>query len=112
MPPVKNDNLLRSLSEKYPIRTADTFISRFFGLMGKRNVDYGLLLIPCKSIHTFFMKIDIDVVYLDHSLTVVDIERNMKPWKTGKYRSKAYGVLELPAGMADKLDIVVGMTLC
>jgi len=39
---------------------------------------------------------------------VVDIERNLKPWKTGKICSKAYGVLELPSGLADKLHIAVG----
>jgi len=108
---MRNDDLINSISIKYPIRTADSFISRFFGLMGKRDVDYGLLLIPCKSIHTFFMKISIDVVYLDKTLTVVDIERNMMPWKTGKYHSKAYGILELPAGMADKLELAVGKHL-
>ncbi len=79
--------------------------------MGKENVDYGLLLIPCKSIHTFFMKVNIDVVYLDNALTVVDIEKNMAPWKTGKYHSKAHGILELPAGMADKLELAVGKHL-
>lgn len=105
---MRNNNLLSSISVNYPIRTADTFGSRFLGLMGKRDVDYGLLLLPCKSIHTFFMKIPIDVVYLDAALTVVDIERKMKPWKMGKYRSKAYGILELPAGTADKLHLAVG----
>lgn len=100
--------LQKTFSIGYPVRTADTFISRFLGLMGKKHVDYGLLLIPCKSIHTFFMKIPIDVVYLDAELTVVDIERNLKPWKTGKICSKAYGVLELPSGLADKLHIAVG----
>lgn len=108
---MRNDNLLQSISLNYPIRAADTFVSRFFGLMGKENVDYGLLLIPCKSIHTFFMKVNIDVVYLDNALTVVDIEKNMAPWKTGKYHSKAHGILELPAGMADKLELAVGKHL-
>lgn len=79
--------------------------------MGKRNVDYGLLLIPCKSIHTFFMKINIDVVYFDKAMTIVDIDRDMKPWRTGKYRKEAYSVLELPAGMADKLELAVGRHL-
>lgn len=105
---MQNKNNSSAFSIHYPIRTADTFISRFLGLMGKKNVDYGLLLIPCKSIHTFFMKIPIDVVYLDASLKVLDIQKNMKPWKTGKYYSKAYGILELPAGVADQLHIAVG----
>lgn len=108
---MKKNSLLQSISIKYPIRTADSFFSRFLGLMGKRNTDYGLLLIPCKSIHTFFMKMNIDVIYFDKFLTVVDIDRNMKPWRTGKYRREAYGILELPAGMADRLELSVGKHL-
>ncbi|MBP7174803.1 MAG: DUF192 domain-containing protein [Thermoclostridium sp.] len=97
-----------SFSIKYPVRTADTFASRFLGLMGKSNVDYGLLLFPCKSIHTFFMKIPIDVVYLDRAMTIVKIEKNMMPWKTGKTCKNAYCILELPAGVADQLHLAVG----
>ena len=99
---------LHSFSIEYPIRTADTFVRRFLGLMGKRDVDYGLLLVPCKSIHTFFMKIPIDVVYLDAAMTIVKIEKNMMPWKTGKTCKNAYCILELPAGVADQLHLAVG----
>jgi hypothetical protein len=108
---MQTDDFLHSFSINYPVRTANTFISRFLGLMGKRKVEYGLLLIPCKSIHTFFMRIPIDVVYLDASLTILDITRGMKPWKTGKYYGKARGVLELPAGVADRLQLAVGKHL-
>lgn len=94
-----------------PVKTANTFLSRFLGLMGKSTVDYGLYLFPCKSIHTFFMKIPIDVIYLDSSLRVIAVEKNMKPWKTGRYYRNGHGVLELPAGMADKLQISVGRQL-
>lgn len=107
---MQNGNL-HPLVIDYPIVTAKTFLRRFLGLMGKSRVDYGLYLLPCKSIHTFFMRIPIDVVYLDKSLTVIVIERDMKPWKTGRYYSNAHGVLELPAGMADKLQIATGRQL-
>ena len=78
--------------------------------MGKRNVDYGLLLIPCKSIHTFFMKINIDVVYFDKAMTIVDIDRDMKPWRTGKYRKKLT-VSGTSGRNADKLELAVGRHL-
>lgn len=108
---MQNGNPLHPLIIDYPIITAKTFLSRFLGLMGKSRVDYGLYLFPCKSIHTFFMKVPIDVIYLDKTLTVIAIDKDMKPWKTGRYYGKAHGVLELPAGMTDELQITTGQQL-
>ena len=65
---------LHSFSIEYPIRTADTFVRRFW-IEGKRDVDYGLLLVPCKSIPHLFMKIPIDVVYLDAAIHIVRLKR-------------------------------------
>lgn len=97
-----------SFTIKFPIKIAKTFMSRFAGLMGKKHLTYGLLLIPCNSIHTYFMKIPIDVLYLNESFTVIDIQTNLQPWKIGKYNRKTHSILELPAGLADRLQIAVG----
>jgi len=51
---------------------ADTFIKRLKGLMFiKKPPDYLLVFHPCNSIHTFFMRIQIDVLFLDSDLVVV-----------------------------------------
>lgn len=75
--------------------------SRFWGLMGRRQLPPGhaLLLQPCTSIHMFFMRFPIDVVFLDHSNTVVKVVHQIKPWRIalGGGGKKA---LELPAGAA------------
>ena len=92
------------------IRIADTFFRRFMGLMGKKSFDgfSGLLLLPFDQIHTFFMKMNIDAVYLDHNMKVISV---MPCIDTGKIMPKvknARSVLELPEGMADKYGIRTG----
>lgn len=81
---------------------ADTFLSRFKGLMGVTELPLGdgLQIEPCTSIHTFFMRIPIDALFLDKELKVVDICHAMPPWKVSRVYFGARSVLELPAGTA------------
>lgn len=58
----------------------------------------------CASIHCFFMKIPIDVVYLDNTYSVVGIE-TVYPWRLGHIFRGARHTLELGAGEADGLTV-------
>ena len=80
------------------VGVADTFASRFWGLMGKKSLDAGegLFLRNCSSIHCFFMKMAIDAVYLSKDYTVLGIE-TLKPWSVGGHFKKTAHVFELPA---------------
>ncbi|MCG1009768.1 DUF192 domain-containing protein [Salinicoccus sp. ID82-1] len=82
------------------LRQAYSFWSRFKGLMFKCSMpsDSALHLYPCRSIHTFFMKFSIDVIYLDEENKVVGIETNLIPGKIGWRYKEARSVIELPAG--------------
>ncbi|TVT27364.1 DUF192 domain-containing protein [Salinicoccus cyprini] len=82
------------------LRQAHSFWSRFKGLMFKCSMpsDSALHLYPCRSIHTFFMKFNIDVIYLDEENKVVGIETNLIPGKIGWRYKDARSVIELPAG--------------
>lgn len=86
---------------------ATSFVERFLGLMGRKEVA-PLFFPQCNSIHTFFMRVPIDVVYLDADYRVVDVSAAMKPWRIGKPRWNAKHVLELAAGRAAALGIAVG----
>ena len=88
------------------IVVADTFMSRLVGLLNKKylSVDEGLLLTNCSSIHCFFMKITIDVVYLSKDMEVLYIE-TVRPWRIGKIVKKTNHVLELAEGAADKISV-------
>nr|WP_196594813.1 DUF192 domain-containing protein [Pectinatus sottacetonis] len=95
------------------IETADNFIRRFIGLMGRKNMpdDYGLLIYPCNSIHMCFMRFAIDAVYLDKQYTIIKIVENLRPWLGISACWKARAVLEVAAGTAERYKYVVGMKL-
>lgn len=63
-------------------------------------VGQGLLIEPCTSIHTFFMKLPIDALFLSPSLEVVGLYHALAPWGMSRLHLDAAQVLELPAGVA------------
>lgn len=85
---------------------ADNFYKRFKGLMGKREIDFALLFCNLKdsSIHTHFMKAEIDIYFLDENKTVFE-KASLKPWKFYKPEKKAKYILETKK---DKLKIKIG----
>jgi uncharacterized membrane protein (UPF0127 family) len=86
-------------------RKADSFVSRFFGLMGTTFLDANeaLWIEPCHSVHSFFMRYAIDVIYIDSSGAVLDVVTNMVPWRMHLPRSSARAVLELSVGKAAQI---------
>lgn len=77
---------------------AKSFKDKLLGLMFKKNIDYGLLIKNCKSIHTFFMLENIDVLLLDQNNCILKINRNVKPNKIIIYKTKKRtNILELPS---------------
>ncbi|HYH99075.1 DUF192 domain-containing protein [Hyalangium sp.] len=79
---------------------ASSFADRFMGLMGRRSLTFGegMHIVPCNSIHTFFMRIPIDVAFLDREGLIVKQIPAMPPWRMSSVYFKAHSVLELPAG--------------
>jgi len=97
------------------IKEAKSFRDRLVGLMFKNKMKEfdGLMITPCKSIHTFFMKFNIDVVFLDKKFLIVKILRDMKPWRVSGFYMNALHTLELPSGTltgevqeGDELEVV------
>jgi hypothetical protein len=88
---------------------ADGALTRMRGLLGRSGLDrgHGLLIEPTWSVHTWFMRFPIDVVFLDRDLTVLKIRKDMSPWRTAA-RFRARSVLELAAGECDRLRLEVG----
>jgi uncharacterized membrane protein (UPF0127 family) len=79
------------------------------GLLGKRGLDpgEGLLIRPAPSIHTFFMRFPIDVVFLSRQGEVLKVAERVRPWRARSCRH-SYAVLELAAGEAGRRGIAVG----
>ncbi|MBT3236054.1 MAG: DUF192 domain-containing protein [Bdellovibrionales bacterium] len=83
---------------------ANTIASRMIGLLGTSSMnDFdGLLITKCNSIHTFFMKYDIDVIFLDSGNRIIQIIRSIKPWRITRIYFRASKVLELSGGTLDE----------
>lgn len=81
------------------LEIADTFYKRFKGLMGRRSIpkETGLKIDPCNSIHCFFMRIPIDVIFLSKDDVVVKAIHDMKPWRVSPIVKGARYVIEANA---------------
>lgn len=90
-----------------PARTAGNVFTRTAGLMFRRDLDGGLLIRPCNSVHTMCMRFAIDVAFLDADGVVLET-LTMRPWKVGKPRRASRAVLECAAGDFDRYGIVAG----
>jgi len=88
---------------------ARTLGRRMRGLLGRDGLPPGggLMIERCASIHTFFMKFPLDVLFLSDDLTVRRMFRHLKPWRL----VVAFGarhVVELPAGALEAADVAPG----
>ena len=92
---------------KYNIIIAKSFFKRLIGLMGKKDINYGMFFPKCNSIHTFFMKENIDIVGLDENNEVIYKYENLPKNKVIKinYDRKKTSILELPANSTAKIRI-------
>ncbi len=97
----------KTLSEN--ILVADTLWSRLVGLMFQKQLHEadGLMLDPCRSIHTFFMRYSLDIVFMNSKNEIIKIIRGMKPWRMTWIYLSASKTLELPAGKLPQ-DVSVG----
>ena len=91
-------------------RAARTFWPRFIGLMGRSALQLGeaLVLEPCSSVHTAFMRFAIDVVYTDRSWRVVKVCSNLKPFRASGVLRGGYAAIELASGAIAASGIAPG----
>ena len=78
-------------NNKLKIYENKTFFKKLFGLMNKKNISYGIRINNCNSIHTFFMKENIDICITDKTNNIIYLKENLSknkvilPIKKGKY---------------------------
>ncbi|MHB8419023.1 MAG: DUF192 domain-containing protein [Myxococcales bacterium] len=83
---------------------------RLRGLLGRDGLPHGhaLLIEPCNSIHTFFMRFPIDVLFLDRGGKVVRALPRLRPWRATRVHLKAHSVLELWPGALEERPVSEG----
>lgn len=89
---------------------ARTAWSRMVGLLAHTSlpVGEGLLLEPAWSIHTWFMRITIDVVFLDGEGRVLRVYPQLPPWRLVSGTRAARTVLEFGAGTLARTPLAPG----
>jgi len=91
------------------VELAVTRRDRRKGLLGRSGLDpsSALIIAPCFSIHTMFMRFDIDAVFVDDNGRAVKVVREMTPWRMA-VDPTAHAVIELPAGSLRDRQVNVG----
>ena len=104
-------NVTRGTIVASDVRVARSFLARGRGLMfvSELSSGSGLLIDPCGSIHMFFMRFALDVLYVDRDDRIVRVQREIKPWRAGPVHTRgAKYVIELPVGTIDRSGSDVG----
>ncbi|MGN1362741.1 MAG: DUF192 domain-containing protein [Methanobrevibacter sp.] len=95
------------------VKICNSFLKRFKGLMLKNKIEYPLLFIIPKNyilkakIHSFFMRIPIDIIFIDNENKIFEI-CSLKPWKFYKPKKESKYILELEYGFIKKNNIKIG----
>jgi uncharacterized protein len=91
------------------VDVAATRATRRRGLLGRESLGAteGLLLSPCKAVHTVGMRFPIDVIFIDRDGRAVRIVPALAPWRIAM-SARAKAVIELAAGAAAASDIRIG----
>lgn len=92
---------------------ARSFWARGMGLMGRTKLEagQGLIIYPEWSIHTFFMRFPIDVLFLDRHDQVIGMRAAMPPNRPYAGAWGARYVIELPAGILAATATAIADTL-
>ncbi|MDO5851469.1 MAG: DUF192 domain-containing protein [Methanobacteriaceae archaeon] len=91
----------------------NTFLKRLKGLMFKKEINQGLIFINKKpknkyqsTIHTHFMKINIDIIFLDENMKLIDYT-TLNPWKIYiPKKDEIKYIIELPQNTIEKEELL------
>lgn len=109
LPKIRVRNVTKGTTVADVASVANTSETRRTGLLKHERLlpGEGLWIVPCEGVHTFRMKFDIDVVYLNKAKKVLKIRARM-PKSRVSFCLRAHSVLELPAGTAESTATEAG----
>ena len=99
-----NETIVTSITKALKV------MERMVGLLGKKMIaeNFALWISPCKSIHTFFMKFPIDVLFVDKNLCVISTFNSVKPWRIILGGRKSHSVFEMKANQLKQYNLNKG----
>lgn len=82
------------------VMLADTWWTRLRGMMGRPEpaAGEGMLLVPCRSVHMYWMKYPLDIAFLAPDGRIVATYHGLAPSRRSKRHGDANRALELKAG--------------
>jgi uncharacterized membrane protein (UPF0127 family) len=106
-------NLTDELPVAGRVRVCSTRSERMRGLIGtpRLDPDQAVWILRCNSIHTFFMRMTIDVAFLDAALRVVKVVPSMTPYRVCLPVPGARSVVEGAVGMLSRARLRRGVQL-
>ena len=105
---IKNQTKNTTIASKVVI--ADTFLSRMVGLLNRDSFseNEALVITRCQSIHMFFMRFCIDVIFVSKEHRVVGLAPHIKPFQLSPVFFKSSYAVELQAGTISKTQTSIG----
>lgn len=103
-------NATRGTALAHRVQKADTWWTRLRGMMARPEPeeDEGLLLIPCRAVHMYWMNYPLDVAFLNPEGRVVAVYHELAPSRRSKRHGEANRALELRAGRLAETQTEVG----
>lgn len=107
---VRIDNLTRATALATRCRVAASLRDRTVGLLATPSLSAGdgLLIVRTQSIHMFFMRYPIDVVFVDRAARVTRTVAGLRPWRVVWWARGARDCIELPVGAIQASRTVQG----
>lgn len=96
--------------QTFEVIKANSFWRKLIGLMNKYPINKGMFFPKTKSIHTFFMKDNIDLIMINKDNEVVYYKKNLRKNKI-IVKKEAYHTIELPSNSINKVNIGDKLTI-
>lgn len=106
-------NLTNNVVLANEARVADTFWKRLVGLLNCNSLgkEEALILRPCSSIHTFFMRFPIDVLFLDKNNKVIGLLYEFKAFRVSRIYFDASLAIEFASGTLKPAQAKLGNSI-
>ena len=86
--------------------------TRARGMIGRDFLDCDALIFPgCRAVHTCFMGMALDLLFVDEARRVVAVRAEVRPWRIAMGPCGSRTVIELPAGRLCGMDVGMGDAL-
>ncbi|MGH9022957.1 MAG: DUF192 domain-containing protein [Acidimicrobiia bacterium] len=83
---------------------------RRVGLLGREGISGGLVLRPCRAVHSLGMRFPLDIAFCDREGTVLATTR-LPPWRLSRPHPRAAFVIEAEAGAFERWRLRAGDTV-